>query len=505
MPTDRVVASAPSLTTLRARRGGRTRPAATGSPRRAASIAAALALAALLPAAVAAQAPAAPRVPTVDELVEIGSLASPALSPDGRWVAYTESFTDWDQDAFVTQVMAVDTRSGAVVQLTRGKTSVGDIEWSPDSRWITFLRDVDGKSQVHAIRPDGGEAMVLSAHTASIGNHEWIADGHTIVFAAPEGDDAREKARKEAYGDFAVVRRDYKYTQLWTLSVEEARRAPAKGRQRTRGTDRHVQAFDVSPDATRIAFAATRTPDLVDGASSDIHLLDLATDTVRPLVAQPGPDGGPRWSPDGMFVAFQSAMREPRFYHANGRVAVVPAGGGSPRSLTDAFDEDAQLVAWTPDGAVRRRPAEDGGTPVPRRSSLGRRHARLGAGRPHPAGGLVRADGRTLAFIASSATTLPEIHVTDVATFAPRVLTSRSSRLANWTLATREVISWKSRDGATIEGVLAKPADFDPSRKYPLLCVIHGGPTGVDRPEAIDGRYYPTRTLGRPAARSCSR
>ena len=65
---------------------------------------------------------AAPRVPTVDELIDLGSVGAPTISPDGRWVAYEESFTDWDRDAFVTQLMVADTKSGAVVQLTRGKT-----------------------------------------------------------------------------------------------------------------------------------------------------------------------------------------------------------------------------------------------------------------------------------------------------------------------------------------------------------------------------------------------
>ena len=54
------------------------------------------------------------------------------------------------------------------------------------------------------------------------------------------------------------------------------------------------------------------------------------------------------------------------------------------------------------------------------------------------------------------------------------------------------MVSWKSQDGEVIEGVLIKPRDYDPAKKYPLLCVIHGGPTGIDRPQAIDARYYPT-------------
>jgi dipeptidyl aminopeptidase/acylaminoacyl peptidase len=62
-----------------------------------------------------------------------------------------------------------------------------------------------------------------------------------------------------------------------------------------------------------------------------------------------------------------------------------------------------------------------------------------------------------------------------------------------FTLGSREVISWKSQDGTIIEGILIKPANFDPSKKYPLLCIIHGGPTGVDRPASLtpDTRYYP--------------
>ncbi|MEO8028194.1 MAG: prolyl oligopeptidase family serine peptidase, partial [Bryobacteraceae bacterium] len=58
-------------------------------------------------------------------------------------------------------------------------------------------------------------------------------------------------------------------------------------------------------------------------------------------------------------------------------------------------------------------------------------------------------------------------------------------------LATREVVEWRSKDGTPIEGVLIKPADFDPKRKYPLLVVIHGGPTGVDRPSISGDRNYP--------------
>ena len=107
-------------------------------------------------------------------------------------------------------------------------------------------------------------------------------------------------------------------------------------------------------------------------------------------------------------------------------------------------------------------------------------------------------DGKTVAFAASSPSSLGEVYVTAIAPFAPRRLTAMTDQVAGWTLGKREVISWTSKDGTTIEGVLIKPANFDPAKKYPLLCIIHGGPTGIDRPTMIDTRPYPVRHLGGP-------
>jgi dipeptidyl aminopeptidase/acylaminoacyl peptidase len=107
-------------------------------------------------------------------------------------------------------------------------------------------------------------------------------------------------------------------------------------------------------------------------------------------------------------------------------------------------------------------------------------------------GASISKDGRQMAFTAPSATSLSEVFISPVNGFAPRKLSTLTDQLKDFTLATREVISWPSKDGATIEGVLIKPADFDPNKKYPLLCVIHGGPTGIDRPTLLDRFYYPT-------------
>src|SRR5437879_6038281 len=88
-----------------------------------------------------------------------------------------------------------------------------------------------------------------------------------------------------------------------------------------------------------------------------------------------------------------------------------------------------------------------------------------------------------------------EIYSSNIAPWQGRKLTAMGDQLKGFTLARREVISWKSADGTTIEGIVYKPADFDAKRKYPLLVVIHGGPTGVDQPIVNADRYYPVERL----------
>src|SRR5262249_53241979 len=90
-------------------------------------------------------------------------------------------------------------------------------------------------------------------------------------------------------------------------------------------------------------------------------------------------------------------------------------------------------------------------------------------------------------------TALNELFVSDSRAFAPRKLTDMTTQAEPFVLGTSEVISWKSKDGAVIEGVLTKPADFDPNQNRPLLCVIHGAPTRVERPTRMPGvRYCPS-------------
>jgi dipeptidyl aminopeptidase/acylaminoacyl peptidase len=435
------------------------------------------------------------RVPTVDDLLLLESIGGAQISPDGSSVAYTITTTDFAQDAFVTQVWLVGAATKRTVQLTRGEKSASSPRWSPDGKWIAFTSPrVGDRNQIFAIRPDGGEAIQLTKAESAVSNFLWSQDGRTIAFTAPDAPAEAQKDRKEHLGDYEVVRRDYQHVHLWTIDVEEALRSPSPGRQHTKGRDFSVGAFSWAPDSRAIAFSATINPDLINGGTADVYVLTLDGDRLKKIVGQPGPDNGPQWSPDGRQIVFSSAMGRERFFAHTVRLAVVPADGGTPRSLSDAFDEVPSIVAWAPAGiyfSALQKTASHLFRLDPASGAVSRVSAPDGL-----MGGsfTLSQDGRQVAYTAGSTRSLPELFVSEVDAFAPRVLTDLSAQASSFVLGTREVISWKSKDGTLIEGVLIKPADFDPARRYPLLCIIHGGPTGIDRPILLapDTRYYPS-------------
>ena len=432
------------------------------------------------------------RVPTIDDLLNVKSLGGARISPDGKWVAYTVTETDWKQDAFVGQIWLVNTSGGKPFQLTRGEKASGNPQWSPDGGWLTFTSNrVGDKNQIFAIRPDGGEAMQLTKAENGVNGYAWSRDGKSIAYTASDLDTKAAKERTDYLGGYEVTRKEYTFAQLWTFEVAKAMSEPVAGTQRTKTKEFTIGPFEWSPDGSQIAFSATVNSDLINGSTGDIYSLNLADNKVKKLVTLAGPDGDPHWSPDGKQIVFTSAMGNPKFFYSNNRLSVISAEGGTPRSLTDAFDEQPNFVEWNADGLYFSG-SQKTASHLFRLDTASGAISRVSSPDSLMAGGFsFSRDGKQLAFTSPFPTSLNELYITSTANFAPRKLSTMTEQVNGFTLATREVISWKSKDGATIEGILIKPANFDPSKKYPLLCVIHGGPTGIDRPTLLDARYYP--------------
>jgi dipeptidyl aminopeptidase/acylaminoacyl peptidase len=182
-------------------------------------------------------------------------------------------------------------------------------------------------------------------------------------------------------------------------------------------------------------------------------------------------------------------MGETPFY-VNGKIAKIPAGGGQITVLTSTFDEDPYLLEWTKAGIAFMAFEKVFMRPYlldPTNGNVTRI-----ASTPENIFGLSFADdGNAVAFNGMDRTTLNEIYRASLDSWKPQAVTKMTEQVAGWKTGAREVIQWKSKDGAAIEGVLWKPDGFEPGRKYPLLVIIHGGPTGTSIPTLVAAYVYP--------------
>jgi len=441
---------------------------------------------------------AASQAPTIDQLIELERPGSVALSPDGTRVAYTVTTTNWEDNAFETEIFLADARGGDPVQLTRGKKSSSVPAWSPNGRWIAFASDRTDKRQLYVIDPRGGEAKVLTSLDDGFGSFQWSKDGSKIALTMTEPKSDAAKERDKKYGELEIVDQDYRMTHLHVINfidfmdVDHARAEPAKPRRITTGAFT-VGSFSWSPDGQSIAFDHRVDPNIANSGSADISVVNVASGVVRALVTQDGPDSSPVWSPDGTQIAFQSAMANPAFFYSNSRIAVVPAVGGAVKPVSTDFDEQPSMIDWSPAGILFSG-LEKTSSRIYRLDPATGRFSALSPASGASAGGFsFSRDFSTVAFASGDAKAFPEVYVASVASIAsPRKLTGFAAQIKDWTVGNREMISWKSTDGATIEGVLHKPADFQQGRRYPLLVVIHGGPTGISRPGRVQiGGTYP--------------
>ena len=432
----------------------------------------------------------AQQVPTVRQWLSLRTVGAPAVSPDGAAIAYTVTSTEWEANRYDTEIWVA--RTGAEpVQLTATEKESSTLpRWSPDSRWLGFIADRGEGRQVYLIRPSGGEARRLTSIKGGVTDFAWAPDGATIALSAvgPEGDDI--VARRKTYGEFSIENADFRLTRLWLVRADTGS-ASVQPRELKIGVNRTLGGFAWSPDSRQIAFSHTPDPLLSSGSLSDIAVVDVATGMVRPLVTGPGADTGPVWSPDGTRILFSTASGDTTSsFYRNQHLAVIPANGGPVSILAPAFDEDPASAVWLTSG-IRFLAAEGTAQKLfALDPATGATRVLLSAPDVIRSASFSR-DGSVIALTAENGATLPEVYRTTPSRGTPARVTNMSAQVAGWSLGSREVTSWTSTDGARIEGVLYKPAGYVAGRKYPLMVVIHGGPTGVSRPTLSYGGTYP--------------
>ena len=450
-------------------------------------------IASIVSTASVAQQSGEPRPITIDDLLAMQSVSSPAISPDGAWVAYEVETTDVDADESSVRIYMVSRDGEDVVELTGSDYSASSPRWSPDGRYLAFLAakgDEDAKTQVWTLDRRGGEAQQYTHVDQGVRDFEWSPDGSRMLLMIRDksASDLAAEAAVEAGEEpkplpYVIDRLQFKQDGVPYLDRSRTHIYVVDGRdaeplQLTFGDfDDGQPAW--SPDGTEIAFTSKRTGDPDANDNADIWVVsaegDDATREPRQITRNPGSDSSPAWSNDGRRIAYVTVTEPELIWYATNHLAIASAAGGDERVLTATLDRNVGSPTFTPDDRGILFVLEDSAE-----QHLARFDLASGAidrpieGRLSLWSFVQGASGDIVARI-SMPHLPPELFLLDGADLSQLTRTNEAL-LGELDLADVINVTFPSADGTEVEGFIFTPPDYRRGREYPTILRIHGGP-----------------------------
>jgi dipeptidyl aminopeptidase/acylaminoacyl peptidase len=433
------------------------------------------------------------------DVFELEYASDPRISPDGTQVVYLRNAMNIMTDRREARLWIVDVDGTHHRQLTEHDRGVSQPRWSPDGTRVAFVAATEHGAEIFVRWMDSGQTARLTRLPHSPNHLAWSPDASRIAFTMlVEGEAASlvKPPRKPKGATWAEPPRvitevihERDGVGYLTPGFTHVFVVPAEGgtaRQLTSGNFHDRGPLSWTPDGTALLFTANRNPDWEYAfLNTEIHRVDVEDGTITALTQRNGPDHHPVVSPDGSTVAYLSYEDRVQTYQVT-ELMVMRIDGSGWRSLTASLDRSVGDPQWDSDGKGLFFHFEDQGT-----TRIG--HVGLdgdmrvvaddlggtAAGRPYGGGSYTTSDRNVVAYTH----TRPD-HPADVAIVRRkpddvRLITHlNADLLERRRLAQVEELWWESGfDQRRIQGWLVTPPDFDPSRRYPLLLEIHGGPT----------------------------
>lgn len=433
---------------------------------------------------------------SAEDIFSLEYASSPKISPDGKKVLYVRHSNDIMTDSTNRRLWLVDTSSGEQTPLFADDKQYSQASWSPDGDKIAFVSNRSGSYQIYVHYLKQNRTALASNLQQPASGLTWSPDGKWLAFSArvPEKNTsfakmpAKPKGAKWAKPVVVIDKAYYQadgrglikpgYNHLFVL--------PSDGgtpRQVTSGDYHHSGQLAWTANSEAIVFSANRHKDWeYQRLEGDLFSVALADGKIEQITNAPGRESNPTFSPNGKKLAYLSASNELNPYR-NKKLTLMNWRDKRSSVLADDFDRSVRSPQWLSNSSLAIAYDDFGKRKLATVSTKGKIKdltdsvSGTTVGRPYISGEFNASANGKIAFTQGSSTRPADIAITSKSGKIKRLTRLNEDLLTHKQLGKVHELNYKSSfDGEKIQGWYITPPNFDPSKKYPLILEIHGGP-----------------------------
>jgi len=433
---------------------------------------------------------------TFDDVTAMHRLSDPQISPDGKWIAYTVTVVDKAANSSNSDIWMISMDGKTTRQLTNSPKGDSQPRWRPDGKVLAFISSRDGAPQIYTLPMDGGEATKLTNISAGAGSPVWSNDGKWLLFTSsvyPKcPDDACNQKRAEEWETSKIKVRVYdhllyRHWDTWwdgTRShVFMANAGDGSFRDLTPGDDDAPPAalggfpdYAFSPNGKEVCYVKNTDPVVALSTNNDLFVVPVGGGEAKRITTNKGNDNNPVYSPDGKYIAYLMMPRA-GFEADRQELVLYDRASGTQRSLTANLDRSVGSFVWaSTSDRLYFLCGDEAYVSIYTVSVKGDDVKQL-TSKTFNTGIQISSDGNTLAFLRQASNMPDEIWTMGVDGKNPHQLTfTNREKLAQIEMNPLEEFWFTGADGDKVQGLIVKPPQFDPNKKYPMIYRVHGGP-----------------------------
>ena len=435
----------------------------------------------------------------LDDLARFRDVRDPQLSPDGQWVAYVVSTTDTKEDKSNTHIWMAGYDGKNDRQITFSNDSESSPRWSPDGKYLSFSSSRPGKakgSQVWLLDRSGGEAYQLTELKGRLQGYEWSPDSKRLALLIGDPDpDAPDPAATPTPGvppkpPKPIVIDRYRYKQDVQGYLLSGRHSyiylydiASKKLDRLTKSKWDESSPSWSPDSTRLAFMSNHADDPDRDPAAQLYVADAKAGVTEKQLTSTDNRASrarPEWSPDGKWLVFTEGDEKKFGAYNMEHLMFVPADASAAPTRVKAVEDLDRGVSGlrfgSEAGSLLALVSDDRSVyPI----SIARNAIKRLLDPPVVVSSLSIAGSHTV-LLSGDDKKSTEIYAMEGKTL--RQLTHQNDALmSELQIAQTEDVSFKSKDGTEVHGLLTYPVGYKKGKRVPLLLRIHGGPNGQDQ------------------------